>query len=316
MTIEETPAALDVPDDVTLQAAEELAIRATLEAGEFISGRFGGPMEVMQKAEREGADIVTDVDKASQKLIVEMIEQRFPDHQILGEEDPPEEEPPAQDFVWAIDPIDGTKNFVNGSTVHAVSVGLLYRGTPVTGAIWTPWPGERGFAQISARSGNGTWLNGEKIALTKSKNGGVPQAGRLAAVPGGLRSGFEIKKPLQGNLGEIRMTGSTCYELMMAATGSMQYVINGYSNVWDYAAGLVIVKEAGGISMLPGPDGWSEMTGWGALYASDVETSKRMRSWKGSVLSASPQIARFVSENLVARRPGLLKRAWRSVAGS
>lgn len=316
MTVQEKVPAAVTPDDVILQAAEELAIRTTLEAGKFITERFGGPMEVMQKAERTGVDIVTDVDKASQKLIVEMIEERFPDHQILGEEDPPEEEPPAQDYVWAVDPIDGTKNFVNGSTIHAVSVGLLYRGVAVAGAIWTPWPGDKGFAQVHARAGHGTWMNGERITLETSQNGGVPEAGRLAAVPGGLRGSFDIQKPLQGHLGEIRMTGSTCYELMMSATGSMQYVLNGYSSVWDYAAGLIIVREAGGISLTPGPEGWSEMTGWSDLYSADVETSKRLRSWKGNVLSATPEIARFVSSNLTARRPGLLKRAWKSVAGS
>ena len=159
-------------DDTTLKAAEELAVRAVKEAGAFISERFGGPMEVMQKAEREGVDIVTDVDKASQQLIVGLIEEQFPEHQILGEEDPPDEEPPAKDFVWAIDPIDGTKNFVNGSPVHAVSVGLLHRGVPVAGAIWTPWPGDRGFALAHARTGSGTWLDGERVSLKSGDNGG------------------------------------------------------------------------------------------------------------------------------------------------
>lgn len=302
-------------NDVTLQAAEELAVRAALDAGRFITERFGGPMEVMQKAEREGVDIVTDVDKASQKLIVSLIEERFPDHQILGEEDPPEDEPPAKDFMWAVDPIDGTKNFVNGSTIHAVSVGLLYKGVPVVGAIWTPWPGDQGYALIHARSGKGTWLNDERVSLDVGKGDGVPEAGRLAAVPGSMRGSYDVKKPLQGNLGEIRMTGSTCYELMMVATGSMQYALNGYSSVWDYAAGLVIVREAGGISMAPTPDGWREMNGWGDLYSSDVETSKRMRAWKGSVLSSTPKTASFVSANLAPRRTSLLKRAWRSVSG-
>ncbi len=302
-----------LPDDVTLQAAEELAIRATLEAGQFVKERFGGPMEVMQKAEREGVDIVTDVDKASQKLIIGMIEERFPDHQILGEEDPPDEEPPAKEFMWAIDPIDGTKNFVNGSTIHAVSVGLLHRGVPIAGAIWIPWPGEKGFALVHARAGNGTWMDGERIALGKGKNSGVPEAGRLAAVPGGLRSGFDVKKPLQGNLGEMRMTGSTCYELMMVATGSLQYALNGYSSVWDYAAGLIIIREAGGISLTPDVTGWREMSGWGGLFTEDVESSKRMRAWKGTVLSATPETANFVSANLVPRRPGLLKRVLKSV---
>lgn len=314
MNSQETLPAGDLPDDITLQAAEELAVRATLKAGEFISERFGGPMEVMQKGERAGVDIVTDVDKASQELIAGMISERFPEHQILGEEDPPDEEPPAREFMWAIDPIDGTKNFVNGSTIHAVSVGLLHRGVPVAGAIWTPWPGGQGFAQVHARTGNGAWLDGLRINVAPGKDGGVPEPGRLAAVPGGLHGGFEIKKPLQGNLGELRMTGSTCYELMMVATGSMQYALTGYSSVWDYAAGLIIVKEAGGVSMVPTQTGWQNITGWGDLFNGDVETSKRMRAWKGTVLSSSPGMAGFLSTNLAPRRPGLLKRAWRSVA--
>lgn len=270
-------------------------------------------MEVMQKADREGVDIVTDVDKASQKLIVEMIEEQFPEHQILGEEDPPDEEPPAKEFMWAIDPIDGTKNFVNGSAIHAVSVALLYRGLPVAGAIWTPWPGDKGYALVHARSGSGTWLNGERVTLVEKKSDGVPEAGRLAAMPGSLRSSFEIKKPLQSNFGELRMTGSTCYEMMMVATGSMQYALNGFSSVWDYAAGLIIVREAGGISMIPSETGWREISGWRDLYTADVATSQRMRSWKGSILSSTPAIATFVSSNLAPRKNSLFKRAWRTV---
>ena len=315
MTVQSTLPTSSLPDDVTLQAAEELAVRAALDAGDFISTRFGGPMEIMQKAEREGVDIVTDVDKASQALIVGMIEERFPGHQILGEEDPPDEEPAAKEFMWAIDPIDGTKNFVNGSTIHAVSIALLYRGVPVVGAIWTPWPGEKGYALIHARTGNGAWLNDERVNVAKADGDGVPVAGRLAAVPGSLRGAFDIKKPLQGNLGEIRMTGSTCYELMMVATGSMQYALNGYSYVWDYAAGLIIIREAGGISLVPTRDGWREIAGWGEMFSADVETSKRMRAWRGSVLSSTPETASFVSRNLVSKRTGLLKRAWRSVNG-
>jgi myo-inositol-1(or 4)-monophosphatase len=304
----------DLPDDSTLQAAEQLAVRAVTEAGTFISERFGGPLEVMQKADREGVDIVTDVDKASQKLIVTMIETQFPEHQILGEEDPPENEPPPCDFVWAIDPIDGTKNFVNGSTIHAVSVGLLYRGVSVAGAIWTPWPGERGHALIHARAGNGTWMDGTRVNVDGAKGNGVPEAGRLAAVPGGLRGAFDVEKPLQGNFGEIRMTGSTCYEMMMVAIGTMQYALNGYSSVWDYAAGLVLVREAGGVCMTPGPDGWEEITGWQQFFTKEPDSFKKMRAWKGHILSSSPSTARFVSTNLTPkRRPGLLKRAWRNV---
>ncbi len=96
-------------------------------------------------------------------------------------------------------------------------------------------------------------------------------------------------------------------------TGSMQYALSGWANVWDYAAGIIIVREAGGTTMTPTAEGWRDMTGWSDLYAADTEASKRFRSWKGPVLSSTLETARFISANLVPRRPGLLQRAWRSV---
>lgn len=309
----------EFPDDVVLQAVEETAVEAARAAGDLIASRFGGPMEVMQKAEREGVDVVTDVDKESQRLIVSLIEKRFPSHMVLGEEDPPDEEPPAPDFVWAVDPIDGTKNYINGSAVHAVSIGVLYRGEAVAGAIWTPWPGEKGSVLAHARRAHGTWVDGKRIHVSAAGGtradgeDGVPRPGLLAAVPGGLASGYKIKKPLRGNLGEVRVTGSTCYEMFMVATGSMQYALSGWANVWDFAAGLAIVQEAGGVTMTLDGGGWRPFTGWGGMFNGDAETSRRLRRWKGPVLSAAPATARFLSENLVPRRPGPFRRAWRSV---
>ena len=305
-----------IPDDATLQAVEETAVLAARKAGEFVAERFGGPLEVMQKAVREGVDIVTDADKAAQELIVSIIHDKFPDHMVLGEEDPPDTEPPAPDFIWAVDPIDGTKNFVNGSPVHAVSVGVLYRGAAVAGAIWTPWPSAAGFTIAHARSGNGAWMNGAKLDVSTADgdSDGVPNAGRLTAIPGGLNWTYDIKKPLRGNLGEVRITGSVCYEMLMVATGSMQYAISGFANVWDYAAGIAIVREAGGITLTPqSSSNWRGLSGWSDLFNGDAETSKRLRAWKGPVLSGPPALARFVASNLGLKQPGLLKRVWKSV---
>ena len=304
------------PDDATLRAIEETAVHAATEAGKFVAERFGGPMEVMQKAQREGVDIVTDVDKASQQLIAGIIEKQFPEHMVLGEEDPPkpEDELPAKDFVWAIDPIDGTKNFVNGSTMHAVSVGVLYKGEPVVGALWTPWPGEKGYTLTHARTGGGAWMEDQRLRITLDGDDPKPKPGRLAAIPGSFGM-YEQKKPLRGNTGETRITGSTCYEMLMVATGSMQYALSGFANVWDYASGLIIIREAGGMCMTATREGWQEFTGWGHMFNGDAETSRRIRGWKGAVLSSTPPMARFISENLSIRRPNLFQRAWKSVTG-
>ena len=123
------------PGPELLIALHETACAAAKNAGVMVAERFGGPLEVESKVDKT---LVTDVDKASQQVITETITARFPDHMVLGEEDEHDNEPPATDFVWAVDPVDGTTNYVNGMPVHAVSVAVLYRGAPVAAAVWVP----------------------------------------------------------------------------------------------------------------------------------------------------------------------------------
>ena len=90
-----------VPEDATLSEIELYAIEVMDAAGKLVSGRFGGELDVESK-DGNGANPVTDVDRASQALITEMVVKRFPEHMILGEEDAPKGEPDARDFIWVI----------------------------------------------------------------------------------------------------------------------------------------------------------------------------------------------------------------------
>ena len=122
---------------------------------------------------------------------------------------------------WTLDPIDGTTNFVNSSTTHAVSVAALFRGESMAAAIWIPWPNEAGHLLIHARKGNGAWLNGSQMHVHPASDTGAPQAGVLAATPGWLRRMFNVGKPMIGNWGETRIGGSACFEQFMVAKGTM-----------------------------------------------------------------------------------------------
>lgn len=289
-------------------------MEAARRAGELVAERFGGPLEVMQKAQKEGVDVVTDVDKASQELIESVMKERFPDHQLLGEEDPPDEEPPAADFMWVVDPIDGTKNFINGSPVHAVSVALLHRGIPVAAAIWTPWPANGGHALVHGRRGGGTWLDGKRLSLEDHEDG-QPKPGRLTVVPGSLGA-YQIDNELRQNMGETRVTGSTCYEMLMVATGSAQFAISGFAHTWDFAAGMLLIKEAGGRVMSLNGDGrWQELEGWGLPYLNDADTSQKMRKWMGPVLSGPPKVTEFAALHSRLRRESFLARALKTFTG-
>ena len=95
--------------------------------------------------DKEQRDPVTDADKTTQEYLSQEITKKFPGHGILGEEGGGEEagdqeDVPSPDFLWVLDPLDGTTNFLNGLPVYASSIGVLYRGRPVAAALFLPWP--------------------------------------------------------------------------------------------------------------------------------------------------------------------------------
>lgn len=292
-----------------LEHIEQSVIRAAQEAGAFVASRFGGVLEISNKGTRPGKDLVTDVDKASQQLIAEIMAETCPDHMLLGEEDPPEEEPAAADWLWVVDPIDGTTNFVNSSATHAVSVAALYRGESMAAAIWIPWPNEVGHLLIHARKGNGTWLNGSQMHVHPASESGAPQAGILAATPGWLRRMFKVGRPMIGNWGETRIGGSACFEQFMVARGTMQFSITGFARAWDFAAGMLLVTEAGGkVRAVGASRNFEEFDGWGQSYANDSATYGRIRKWRGLLMFGAPETVDFLAANLSPRNRGLLGR--------
>jgi myo-inositol-1(or 4)-monophosphatase len=291
--------------DAELKRIEDAIVRAASEAGAFVASRFGGMLEISNKGDIPGKDVVTDVDKASQRLIAEIMAETCPDHMLLGEEDPPDEEPAAADWLWIVDPIDGTTNFVNSSPVHAVSIAALFRGEPVAAAIWIPWPNEAGFLLMHARKGGGSWIGESQVRVHKSSDSGEPITGVLVARPGWIRRMFNVQKPLEGHFGEIRVGGSACYEQFLVANGTMQYAITGFAKSWDFAAAILLVKEAGGkVLALDSTRQFSEFGGWSRNYANDSATYGRLRKWGGLLLTGAPDTVDFVAANLRPKRRG------------
>lgn len=303
-------------DPVTLAALEQSATEAAQAAGAYIASRFGTPLQVSDKSKGAMSDLVTDVDRASQKLVASLTVDKFPGHMLLGEEDAPENELPAAEFVWAVDPVDGTTNFVNGLPIHAVSIGVLHRGVPVAGAVWVPWPHSGAAGQVfHARAGGGAWFGSRRLAIVDPANG-APVNGRLSSVPGGLRWAYRVGKPLKRGIGEPRVGGSTAYETAMVAAGVFQFSVSGGgSRVWDYAATSLLVKEAGGAVYWLNPEGcFIPFSGWSQDYSNNLQTSLRLRRWSGPMLMAAPIVAAFVAANVKLRRPSVLSRIRRKLA--
>ena len=127
------------PDDAALAEIEEAALALARLAGERIAETLEHEIVVEYKDEARGdgapTNPVSEVDHAIEALLRERLAERFPDHGIIGEE-VAEASGADCDFVWVVDPVDGTTNFINGFPLFASSIGVLHRGRPVAGAIW------------------------------------------------------------------------------------------------------------------------------------------------------------------------------------
>ena len=187
-------------------------------------------------------DFVTEADRAVERLIVERLTAEFPDDAILGEEAGFSADPTDRRGVWAVDPIDGTSNFVRGRPDWAVSIGLVFDDKAALGIVHVPAHGW----QYAACLGQGATRNGAPI--------GVATDGTLADATIGL--GFSYRLPTSVHLGHIenllgagieyRRLGSAAVSLALVADGRFQGYVEGHINSWDVLGGLVLVREAGG----------------------------------------------------------------------
>jgi myo-inositol-1(or 4)-monophosphatase len=233
-----------------LAVAKEAATRA----GEIIVGNGGGAEVTERKA--NSRDLLTLVDPMCERTIRETVLQAFPDHAFLGEEDvlPGKEASAAaletkllasgtSDWLWIVDPIDGTTNFVHGMPLCMPSVAAAYKGVVVVGVIWDPHRKE----MFSATLGGGAHLNGEAIHV-----GGQEGIGDAVVAMGSPPAEESMAMSLRGvaalmpEVRTIRMLGSAALMLAWVANGRLTAYWEYDLSSWDVAAGSLLVREAGG----------------------------------------------------------------------
>lgn len=186
-------------------------------------------------------DYVTDVDKESEKRIRVLIKDNYPKHSILGEEYGEEGQ---SDFLWIIDPIDCTTNYIHGFCMFCISVALEHNGKLVLGAVYIP---KLNMMYSAVRNG-GAYLNENRInvsetnELTRCLFATGFQVNRITKNYNGSLYNYMIQKA-----GDIRQVGSTAISLCMTAEGSFDGFWHFDVKKWDYAAGELILQEAGGI---------------------------------------------------------------------
>lgn len=218
-----------------LQAANEAATAAA----KTLSQLFGQVKNVNKKGE---IDLVTEADYQAEKILIEIIHRYFPGDNILSEEAGSREH--ASSRTWIIDPLDGTTNFVHGFPFFAVSIGLEAEGEMVAGVVLNPVMNER----FEASRGNGAFLNHKPIAVSQTKH--LKEALLATGFPYDIRDRHEevlsrFKKMVIAAQG-VRRPGSAALDICYVSAGKLDGFWEQGLHPWDTAAGVIIVKEAGG----------------------------------------------------------------------
>lgn len=280
-----------LPEEL-LVALEALAAELAALAGAEITQTLGREIVVEYKdparGQREASNPVSDVDRAVEGLIRERVGERFPQHGIVGEE--LELHPdPSHEFLWVIDPVDGTTNFVNGFPLFSAAVGVLHRGRPVAGAIWCSASHELRAGVYHAHVGGPLQFEAREVPAARPS---VGVRRRLMAAPGGAPGSYARW--------DTRVTGSSAIECAFVAAGIFASARFWSPALWDIAAGVVLVRAAGLEVWVRDGKRWQPLERFAAPARVREDRAPSLRDWRQPLVIGLPD----ATEALRARPRG------------
>jgi myo-inositol-1(or 4)-monophosphatase len=215
------------------------AVQAVLRAGAIQKSRLGQEIEVRHKGT---IDIVTEVDRACEQAIVEVIRERFPDHDIVTEET--DLGRTGSPYVWFTDPLDGTTNYAHSYPFFCSSVALTVNGEVVAGAVFDPVKDEL----FTGEKGGGSYVNGRPLRVSSRSE--LLRSLLATGFPYDIRDDLEAKLRLftrfMGEARAVRRDGAAALDLCYVAAGRYDGFWEERLQPWDMMAGILIVHEAGG----------------------------------------------------------------------
>lgn len=229
----------------------DLAGEAARKAGTFIRAARKDGLRVNAKSP---IDFVSDKDLQSEDIIREMIRAKYPDHIFFGEESVSgcsvEEERARieafrdEDFVWVVDPIDGTVNYIRDYAEYAVSVAVVHHREIVAGAVYDPFRDEL----FTARKGGGAFLNGKRIRVSAAGEAGdaIVNTSMPASDMKTRADMVSLLPPVSEAFQSMRVWNCAAVSLAAVACGRSDADYEAGIHLWDMAAGILLVREAGG----------------------------------------------------------------------
>jgi myo-inositol-1(or 4)-monophosphatase len=216
----------------------ETAVEIARESGALLANFFERRVPFELKGD---FDLVTEADRASEKLVVERLRSHFPTHGIVAEEGGGHEG--TSDFRWYVDPLDGTTNFAHSFPMFNVTLGLERAGEIIAGVVYDPVRGE----MFTAERGSGAWLNNRRMHVSKAArlgdslaSTGFPSRKRHSNI--NIHFYHQLAMASHG----VRRTGSAALDLAYVSSGRLDVFWEFGLNPWDMAAGILLVSEAGG----------------------------------------------------------------------
>jgi len=285
MSVKSAPATVDGVSREELHEIERLAVELagiagseiTAGLGDILSVRYKTAVKTPDETDERWRDPVSEIDYKVETLIRARLAENFPEHDIIGEE---MDERPGRDhdFVWAVDPIDGTANFVNGFPMFAASIGVLHKGRPVVGALWCSVSHALRSGVYHASAGGKLRFDGSDV--TPKINPAVRR--RLVGVPVATESDA---------VWETRKTGSAALECALVAAGLMQVARFAAPNIWDVAGGLALVSAAGGAARVRDGGRWRAMERFTAGRDTHGHSEPDLRFWRGEIIVGETESA-------------------------
>lgn len=249
-------------------------IQLVQEAGAIVREKISQPKDTMTKSCE--VDLVTEWDQKVEKLLIEGISSKYPDHKFIGEEGTSmgKKAELTNAPTWIIDPIDGTMNFVHGLPHTCISVGLLINKVAEIGVVYNPILEQL----FIARKGQGATLNGQPIKVSGEKE--LRKALLMLEMgtsrdPEKLRIVLENVTNLTSKVHGIRALGSAALNMCMIALGGADACFEFGIHAWDIAAGDLIVREAGGVCIDPAGGPFDVMSRR-VLCASSMELAQEL----------------------------------------
>ena len=221
-----------------------IAIKAARAAGAIIN-RASLDLDILRINTKGPNDFVSEVDQAAEQVIIETLLQAYPGHGILAEESGREHGARNSEYVWIIDPLDGTTNFIHGFPVYAVSIALAHRGVVQQAVVYDPSRNDLFYAT----KGRGAYLNDRRLRVSKRTR----MQDALIGTGFPFRRGDNFKRYLKifeevmQQCAGLRRPGAAALDLCYVAAGWYDAFFETGLNPWDVAAGSLIITEAGGL---------------------------------------------------------------------